>query len=247
MLVFDFSSSQAQWGTISTRAGMLGVCWNFSFHLSGLSFSVLLCLWGFFGVCFFSSSLSPFTDVWVCHFLCWSCAYLTEIGPFSLGKGRLRLRFRESCVPSTVHTASGWKEQYCFPLLCVSVWAFVFFFDAAVLSKRKKNPLIYGSSAYSDQLTALWNLSLRAVVIASINLPRAKYVGGTEIKSHLTTKAEEHKPTTRKLRWKLGERQMVQWFWSNLDEWLLQLVRGIQRCISFWRKLHVSCETHSWA
>lgn len=153
-----------------------------SFHLSRLWVFVLLCLLEFFGVFLF---FSPLYRCRVYHFFWWSCVYQTEISPFSLGKGRLRLRFYESRAPSSVRAVGGWKEQYHFPLLCVSVWFFLM--QRCCQRGEKKNQttlyLIYGSSAHSNQLKALWNLSLCEVVTASINIPQVKYVGGTEIES----------------------------------------------------------------
>lgn len=151
-----------------------------SFHLSRLWFFVLLCLWEFFGGFFFF----PLYRCRVYHFFWWSCVYQTEISPFTLGKGRLRLRFWEPCAKLSpccwwLKGAVSLSSALCF---CVG------FFDAAVLPKAEGGDqttlyLIYGSSAHSNQLKALWNLSLCEVVIASINIPQVKYVGGTELES----------------------------------------------------------------
>lgn len=121
-----------------------------SFHLSRLWVFVLLCLLEFFGVFLF---FSPLYRCRVYHFFWWSCVYQTEISPFSLGKGRLRLRFWEPCTKLSpccwwLKGAVSLSSALCF---CVV------FFDAAVLpkggKKKTKPPYILFMAAVHTQIS----------------------------------------------------------------------------------------------
>lgn len=145
--------------------------------------------------------------------------YWTEVGPFSLEKGGWHCFSWELC--SKLRLQCWWLKGsvslssavflcrfFCFRVGCFGVfWGFFvvfgFFFLCSAAVKGEKYPtlyLIYGRCTLSDQLKALWNLSLHGVVITPINLLGVKYAGGMEIKSHFTTMTEEHKLTTRKYK-----------------------------------------------